>query len=161
ANLVNGAGSALCTDGSFNLVYCDAGSSTATLQSSYNLGNTITTSNNRSINFLLSDSAIDSNFYVEERGVATTAAVLINDTNAATNTLLALQSNGTTTFMASESGTLSLAGNNTADITTIIPGSSLTLQPIDNTAASGIGGDLVLSAGNATGATATGGNITL
>ncbi|HYK08957.1 MAG TPA: hypothetical protein VEW42_05655, partial [Candidatus Eisenbacteria bacterium] len=162
ANLNSGAGSALCTDGSFNLVYCVAGSSTATLQSAYNLGNIITTSSNKNVEFYLANSIVDSNFYIEEQGTpASGSAVIINNASGTPNTLLALQNNRDNVLLASSSGTLSLLGNNAADITTIMPGYSLTIQPIENALNSGTGGNVFVSAGNETGTTSTGGSITI
>jgi len=83
-------GSSLCRDSITNaIVICTAGSSSATLQSAYDQGNTILTSASRNIAFILANSSA---FSIENQSA--TSAVIINDTSGATNTALDIQSNG-------------------------------------------------------------------
>ena len=157
ANLSTTSGSSICVDGSNNLIKC-TGIVKATLQSAYDLGNTITTSDNRDISFILADTTTDSKFLITNQ--ATASAMVINDTNAATNTLIALQTNGTTNIAFDENGVIKLAGNNTQDITTLTEGNDLTIQPLTTTSASGIGSNLVLTGADESGTTAaTGGAV--
>ena len=158
ANLSSTAGSSICVDASDNLIKCGAGSGSSTLQSAYDLGNTITTSDNRDISFILADTTTDSKFLITNQ--ATASAIVINDINAATNTLISLQTNGTTNIAFDENGVIRLAGNNTADITTLTPGNTLTIQPIINSNNTGIGDNLILKGANESGTTtATGGAV--
>jgi hypothetical protein len=55
---------ALCSNGS-KIATCNSGASTSTLQSAYDLGNTITTTNARDIDFTLADTATDANFDID------------------------------------------------------------------------------------------------
>lgn len=69
--LATASGTALCVDGSSNLVLCSAGGGSGTLQDGYNSGNTISSTNARDISYTLSDTATDSNFTVETASGAT------------------------------------------------------------------------------------------
>ena len=108
-SLSSSVGSALCRDsGTNNIVVCAAGSSSATLQSAYDQGNAIQTTDARNIVFTLADSTTDSYFYIENQG--TTSALVLNDTNAATNHLIEIQSNGVTKMAIDETGAATTSG---------------------------------------------------
>ncbi|MBI5465774.1 MAG: hypothetical protein HY974_00625, partial [Candidatus Kerfeldbacteria bacterium] len=105
----NGAGStsALCTDSSKNLVYCN--SAPFGLQAVYNAGNTINTTDARNIDFTLASGlATSTSFNLTNAG--TNNAFIINDTNAATNNSLVIQSGGVTALTINENGNLSTTG---------------------------------------------------
>src|SRR6185369_10486376 len=154
--LTTATGNALCISGANVVGTCTGGGG---LQTAYGLGNTIDTTTARNIVFTLSDVANPTSFILNNN--ATASAFIINDTNAATNNSLVLQSNGVTTLTANENGVIAVNGGATADITTLTEGNSLTIQPITQTIASGTGGALVLSAANATGLTSVGGGVTI
>jgi fibronectin-binding autotransporter adhesin len=63
--LASASGTGLCVDGSNNVVTCAAGSSSATLQSAYDAGNTIAATNARNIDFTLTDTGTDPLFSVQ------------------------------------------------------------------------------------------------
>ncbi|MGH9858067.1 MAG: beta strand repeat-containing protein, partial [Acidobacteriota bacterium] len=62
SGLQSGAGSILCLNGT-TVVTCNAG--TISLQIAYDNGNSITTSNNRDLDFVLADTITDSNFDID------------------------------------------------------------------------------------------------
>ena len=76
-------GSTLCLDASNNVVLCSADS--ITLQSAYNGGNTITTTNARDIAFTLADTATDSNFTVTSADGSTGYAAFLRENGTGTN----------------------------------------------------------------------------
>ncbi|KKU57293.1 MAG: hypothetical protein UX79_C0015G0001, partial [candidate division WWE3 bacterium GW2011_GWB1_47_11] len=63
--LTAAAGEALCLDGTSNLVTCSTGSSSATLQSAYGAGNTITATDARDFDIVLADTTTDSNLDID------------------------------------------------------------------------------------------------
>ena len=83
--LTGGAGTSLCIDGSNHVVTCNAGSSAATLQSAYNTGNTINTSDNKDIAFTLSDTSTDSKFTVTAATNSTSDIEFLRADGAGTN----------------------------------------------------------------------------
>ncbi|MGH9858025.1 MAG: beta strand repeat-containing protein, partial [Acidobacteriota bacterium] len=105
--LQTAAGNKVCLDSSDNLVLCDTQG--GTLQLAYDAGNTIDTTDARDIAFTLSDTASDASFTLTNEGTAN--AFIINDTNAATNLALAIQSGSSNTLTITENGTLSTSGN--------------------------------------------------
>ena len=86
-------GTALCLDGSDNLVYCTG--APFGLQAAYNTGNTITTTNARDIAFTLADTASDSNFTVttEAGGAGYSYFALADGTNTSPPSQLVLVEN--------------------------------------------------------------------
>jgi len=74
--LTTASGSALCLDGSNNMVLCSAAASSS-LQSAYDTGNTIATTNGRDVAYTLADNASDSNFTVTTATGATGATQFI------------------------------------------------------------------------------------
>ncbi|HET9412057.1 MAG TPA: hypothetical protein VFO38_04375 [Candidatus Saccharimonadales bacterium] len=81
--------------------------STATLQTAYNNGNSITTTDNRNITFNLADTATDSNFLVN----------LQCTTTCSTNGRFAVQNSGTDVFAVSPNGGNVLFKNSTNAVT--------------------------------------------
>ena len=151
------AGQQLCINGSDEVVVCSAASSG--LQTAYNAGNTITTTSGRNIAFTLGGSyATPTSFTLTNQGSA--PAFIINDTNASSDTSLALQYNGTNNTTITAAGKISLAGNLAPDITTLVGGHSISIQPATSTTTAN-GGNLTLQAGNESGSAGTGGNLTI
>jgi len=107
AGLQTAAGNKLCLDGSNAIVLCNAQG--GSLQQAYTEGNTITTTDARPLAFTLADTATDSNFTITNQGTAN--AFVLNDTNAATNTALEVQSGGVSKLTINENGTLTTSGN--------------------------------------------------
>src|SRR5581483_5049425 len=69
---------------------------------------------------------------------SSTAALLINDANgSATNNALLIQSGGTPSFMINENGIVSLNGGSNPDITTLVAGNGITVQPLASSVTSG------------------------
>lgn len=64
SNLSSAAGTPLCTNGSEEVVTCNAASYSTSLQTAYDNGNSITTTNSRNISFTLGDTTLDSKFRV-------------------------------------------------------------------------------------------------
>ncbi|MGI8419437.1 MAG: MerR family transcriptional regulator, partial [Candidatus Levyibacteriota bacterium] len=114
-------GTVVCRNSSNQLSVCSSNALNVTLQQAYNSGNTITTTDGRSIAFTLASGlTTPTSFNLTNNGNATGfaltnagtgSAFVVNDSNAATNTLLALQSNGITNFAVDETGTLTTNGN--------------------------------------------------
>ena len=101
-------GSTLCTDGSNHVVSCSAAS--ITLQSAYTGGNTITTTTGKNIDVTLASGlGTSTSFDITNGGTAT--ALVLNDTNGATNTSLDIQSGGVSKLTIDELGNLTTAGN--------------------------------------------------
>lgn len=99
ADTLGAAGStALCRNASNQLATCGTNSNGVTLQSAYDAGNTIATTDARNLSFTLSDTATDSNFLI----------------NAVTGTTgrFAVQGAGTDTFSVGPTGAV-LAKNST------------------------------------------------
>ena len=82
---------------------------TATLQSAYNAGNTITTTDGRNIAFTFADTATDQSLTLTQQGTA--PALIFDDTNGATNTALEIKSGGVSKLTITELGTISTSGN--------------------------------------------------
>jgi len=87
----------------------DEGGGSSTLQTAYDGGNTITTTDARNLAFTFADTATDQSFILTQQGAATT--LVINDTNAGTNTALDIQSGGSSKLTIDELGTISTLGN--------------------------------------------------
>ncbi len=145
----------ICIDGSNNLYKCGG------LQTSYDLGNTITTTTARNIAFTLAGSlGTPTSFTITNAGTAT--GIVYNDTAAGTTgTPFQIQSATTPTLTISELGAISLTGGSSNALTTLTGGADLNIQPLVNSTISGTGGALVLQAGNESGATSTGGSVTI
>ena len=84
-NLNTAAGAPLCNNGSNQMILCDVGSSTGTLQSAYDKGNTLVTTSTpttaRNIDFTLASGlAHSTSFNLINEGTA--EAFVINDNNA-------------------------------------------------------------------------------
>lgn len=62
--LSSATGTALCIDGTSQLILCASSGGGGSLQDSYNTGNTVSTTNARDITYTLSDTATDSNLNV-------------------------------------------------------------------------------------------------
>ena len=148
------SGTALCLDGSDNLVYCTG--APFGLQAAYNTGNTITTTDGRDIAFTLYDESSDAggstSFTLTNAGTAN--AFVLNDTNTAVNNSLVIQSGGINKFIIDENGNATSSGNfalNGGSLTT----SQTTFNLLDTTATTlNIGGAATaLSLGNSTGTT--------
>ncbi|MGE5042205.1 MAG: beta strand repeat-containing protein, partial [Candidatus Levyibacteriota bacterium] len=108
------AATTLCRDDTTHeITQCPANASNVTLQLAYDAGNTITTTTGRNISFTLYDESSNSgtatSFDLTNAGTA--SAFVLNDTNAATNTALEIQSGGVTAMTINENGTLSTTGN--------------------------------------------------
>ncbi|MGH9857816.1 MAG: beta strand repeat-containing protein, partial [Acidobacteriota bacterium] len=88
---------------------CPANANNTTLQLAYDTGNTIDTTDARDIAFTLTDTTTDSSLTLTNEGTAN--AFVINDTNAGTNTSLAIQSGGVDSLTITENGTLATSGN--------------------------------------------------
>ncbi len=75
AVIINGlssaSGTALCIDGTSQLILCASSGGGGSLQDSYNTGNTISTTNARDITYTLSDTTTDSNVNVNTASGAT------------------------------------------------------------------------------------------
>ncbi len=101
----------LCRDNTTNeIVQCPANALNVTLQQAYNAGNSITTNDGSNIAFTLAGGlTTPTSFTLTNAGTGN--AFIINDTNAATNTALAIQSNGITNLSINENGNLSTSGN--------------------------------------------------
>ncbi len=155
--------SSLCINGSNQVVKCATGSTTATLQSAYDNGNTIATTTGKNIAFTLS-SGTSTSFALTNAGAAT--SFIINDTNAATNTAVDVQSAGVSKLTILENGTLATAGsiNVTGTVTSagqITGNSGLTVS--GGTATLNTSGTSNTTIGNSTGTVAissTGLNVT-
>ncbi len=153
--LTGGAGAGLCLDGSNTIVTCSTGSSSGTLQSDYNNGNSITTTDARNILFTLADTTTDSNFKLTNEGTAT--AFVIDDTNAATNTVFALQSAGVNTLTITEAGTIAGATiSGSSNTITNIGNSSLTNNSITINTGTGLSGGASVALGGSVSLTNTG-----
>lgn len=101
--LSGAAGTALCIDGTDNIVTCNAGSSSATLQSAYDAGNSITTADaDGSILFNLADTAADQDFIVDILGTGNTFEVRDNN-----SPILSVADGGTVGI----TGTLDVSGH--------------------------------------------------
>ncbi len=143
SGLLANSGTALCLNGT-TVVTCTAGSSSATLQSAYNAGNTITTTDARNIALTFADTATDQSLTLTQQGTAT--ALILNDTNAATDLALDIQSGGVSKLTINELGTLSTSGNisttgsgtiTSAGLLTASNGLTLTTGALNLTATSG------------------------
>ncbi len=112
------AGTTLCRDNTSNqITACPANALDVTLQQAYNAGNSITTNDGSNIAFTLAGGlTTPTSFTLTNAGTGN--ALVINDTNAATNTSLAIQSNGTTNLSINENGNLTTAGTLTSQATT-------------------------------------------
>ncbi|MGH9857854.1 MAG: beta strand repeat-containing protein, partial [Acidobacteriota bacterium] len=167
--LQQASGSLLCLDGSNTVVTCDA--SSQSLQTSYDNGNTIDTSNNRDIAFTLSNTATDANFTVTTSSDSTGQTVfqladgsgtstpneLVSienaDTNLALPTALRIQSEsgGITTALDvsdAEIGTaLATGANDLSGTNWSITGTSGNINSAGDIAVNG--GDLTTTAGTA------------
>ncbi len=74
----SGTGTALCRDGSNNVVTCTGGGG-ITLQNAYDNGNTITTTTGRNISITLADVATDTTFNIYQAGTDGAAAFRVDD----------------------------------------------------------------------------------
>ncbi len=111
------SGTALCRDNTTNqITACPANAGNVDLQQAYNAGNTITTTDGRDIDFTLASGLTTStSFNLTNAGAA--PAFVINDTNAATNSALLVQSGGITNLSIDEAGNLTTAGTITSSAT--------------------------------------------
>ncbi|HWY78770.1 MAG TPA: hypothetical protein VNW29_00260, partial [Candidatus Sulfotelmatobacter sp.] len=75
----------LCRNTTNQFSICSSNALNVTLQQAYDSGNTITTTDARNISFTLANTTTPSNFSITNQGTAT--AFVINNTNAANNTL--------------------------------------------------------------------------
>jgi hypothetical protein len=150
-------GSALCLDSSNNLAYCTG--APFGLQAAYNTGNTIITTEGRDIDFTLG-SGLTAQTSLQLTNAGTGNALVIDDTNAATNTSLVISVNGTPSLSISENGYITSSSlnttatgiNNTAiGATTPSTASFTTLSSSGNTSLS-TGAAGTFTAGNNTGA---------
>jgi len=78
------SGTSLCLNGT-TVVTCTAGSSAATLQSAYNAGNTITTTDARNIAFTFADTATDTSLTLTQQGTAATLIMAEGNVGAGGN----------------------------------------------------------------------------
>ena len=108
----------LCLDSSNNVVKCPA--SASTLQSAYNGGNSILTTNNRDIVFNLADTATDSNFIVNTLSGSTGGTEFIrnNGSGTANPTQLVLIDNADITHILPIG--LKIGSSGTSGVTTAI-----------------------------------------
>jgi hypothetical protein len=128
AGLSGSAGTSLCIDGTNNVVTCSTGSSAATLQSAYNNGNTIATTDGRNISITLQDLTTDQTVEITQAGTAD--AFRVNDDGTFTDS---------TPFVIDASGNVGIGTTSPSSPLTVIgaiaePGAVLTLQ---NTTADG------------------------
>ncbi|MGE5041732.1 MAG: beta strand repeat-containing protein [Candidatus Levyibacteriota bacterium] len=123
--------SILCRNGSNQISSCSSSAFNETLQQAYDAGNTITTTTGRNIAFTLynqaSDAGVATSFSLTNAGTA--KSFIINDTNAATNTALSIQSGGVDKLTINENGVLSTSGNiSTTGTGTITSAGALTVS---------------------------------
>jgi fibronectin-binding autotransporter adhesin len=112
-NDITGSGStwSITKAGALTVTSCSGCTGSVTLQSAYNAtsGNTITTTDARNIAFTFADTTTDQSLTLTQQGTA--AALILNDTNAATDTAIDIQSGGVSKLTVTELGTVSTSGN--------------------------------------------------
>ncbi|HVZ11493.1 MAG TPA: MerR family transcriptional regulator, partial [Patescibacteria group bacterium] len=138
-----GAASTVCRDNVTNeLTFCPANSSNVDLQQAYNAGNAISASDLRG-NIALTLAALSSRQLTLTNAGTASSAFVINDTNAANQNAIEVQSNGSPTLTINENGNLTTIGNiSTTGSGAVSSATTLTAQAATN--------QLVLGNGNTT-----------
>ncbi len=183
-------GGALTADAN-GLIACsddDSGGGSATLQSAYSAGNTIETASNNPVIITETTAAASTGDLLQLTANPATGGtlsgdalqitmdavdasgytghgihIIIDQSQSTGNALLIEDDAAAALFKVDENGTLTMAGGQSADITTVAgtaPG-ALTIQPGNNTTNSGTGKTLTLAGGNESGTTSTGGNVSI
>ncbi|MEJ0021750.1 MAG: hypothetical protein WDN47_04210 [Candidatus Doudnabacteria bacterium] len=137
--LTSGAGAG------FVPVWAACGGATPTLQTVYAAasGNTITTTDARNIAFTFADTATDQSLTLTQQGTA--PSLIVDDTNAGTNTAIDIRSGGATKLTINELGTISTSGNITVSGTGTITSAGLVTASAGLTVTTG---DLAITGGN-------------